>query len=117
MPRILGYMAVGNEPRAPAIGHPAWASLARSGLLGFAVQAVVALVTWLLIDDSAGRGWLNRDFLEWVTYSIVLTVLLAALAGAVTRRWRTTLAVALGCLLAIALGCTIFIAHAVANSV
>ena len=109
-------MTGGNETHDPAASRALWSSPGRLGLLGFVVQAVAGLLIWVLVDDWAGRSWSTRDFQEWVTYSIALAVLLAALGGVLTRRWRTGLAVVTGCLLATTLGCAVFIGYAVVNS-
>jgi hypothetical protein len=109
-------MTLGNETHDRAVGHPSWSSPGRSVLLGFVVQVVGALVIWVLVDDRSGRSWSNRDFQEWVTLSLALAVLLAALGGILTRRLQTGLAVLMCCLLATAFGCAAFIGYAVLNS-
>lgn len=109
-------MTLGNEAHDRAVGHPSWSSPGRSVLLGFVVQVVGALVIWVLVDDWSGRSWSNREFQEWVTLSVALAVLLAALGGVLTRRLGTGLAVLMGCLLATAFGCAAFIGYAVLNS-
>ena len=94
---ILRGMTLGNGPQVRTIGQPSWASPARFGLLGLAVQAVAALIIWMLVGDRAGPSWSTRDFREWLTLSIALAVLPAALV-------------------AVALGCAVFVAYAVGNS-
>ena len=109
-------MTLGNETHDRAVGYPSWSSLGRAVLLGFLVQVVGALVIWVLVDDWSARSSSNRDFQEWVTLSVALAVLLAALGGGLARRLRTGLAVLMGCLLATAFGCAVFIGYAVLNS-
>lgn len=109
-------MALSNETHDQAVGDDSWSWPGRLGLVGFVVQAVGASIIWVVADGGAGRGWSNRDFQDWATFSIVLAVLLTTLGGVLDRRWRTALTVAMSSLLATALGCAGFVGYAVVNS-
>ena len=85
--RVTDAFVVVNAQQAPRVvstRRPSWSSPGRSLLLGLVVQVVGALVIWVLVDDWSGRNWSNRDFQEWVTLSVALAVLLAALGGVPT---------------------------------
>ena len=92
------------------------ASPGRAALVGLAVQAIGALVIWVIVDDRTGRAWSNGDFEEWLKISIVVTAMLAVLGGGLTRRGTTGVAVLIGCLMATGIGCAVLVSYAVMNS-
>lgn len=78
---------------------------------GFAIQALVSLVVWFVVNDmSRGRGVVyNEDFGEWVGLSLASSVVLLVLVGLGLRRRLAVLAVAVGCGLAVTAGIAVLV--------
>ncbi|KRE99740.1 hypothetical protein ASG88_14160 [Nocardioides sp. Soil777] len=96
--------------------RPSGRGVLRLAVVGGVAQAMGAWWAWTVVDDYPGAAWYTSDFLDWCLLGAGLVVLLAGLAGAVTRRWRVASSVAAGCVLAMLVGCAVLIGSAIMHS-